>query len=299
MAGIRQRLVELGTAASSSKIGGVLYHVVCRRIDTFLIPLSKGRLAMGPPGHTVLVTTTGARSGKPRRASLAFMWQGEDMVVVASKGGAPRHPGWYYNLKSDPRVRVQYAGMVEERVAREAIGEERDRLFETMAGIFSNFGAYQAPRDESYDSGDGAVARLGEELRRGPSSRRPPDLGREEVGQRPVVPPVSGASMLQGAGGQGGSATARRAPVELYFSRQSGWLGPNCPQIHYGMETPRSGFIPAVVCVDGSRCRCDAEACGRFDPVVTAVRWGTMKEAEQSPPRGGNGNGNGDRGEDA
>lgn len=144
MAGIRQRLVELGTAASSSKIGGVLYHVVCRRIDTFLIPLSKGRLAMGPPGHTVLVTTTGARSGKPRRASLAFMWQGEDMVVVASKGGAPRHPGWYYNLKSDPRVRVQYAGMVEERVAREAIGEERDRLFETMAGIFSNFGAYQA-----------------------------------------------------------------------------------------------------------------------------------------------------------
>ncbi len=134
---------QLGIAASSSKLGGILYHVVCRRIDTFLIPWSKGRLSMGPPGQTVLITTTGARSGKSRKASLAFLWQGEDMVLVASKGGSPEHPGWYHNLKADPRVVVQHRGGIEERVAREAVGAEREALFTRMAEAFANFGAYQ------------------------------------------------------------------------------------------------------------------------------------------------------------
>ena len=144
MSGLLAWLNQAGTAASSSKLGGQFYHVVCRRIDRVLIPLSKGRLSMGPPGQTVLITTTGARSGKPRIASLAFSWQGDDMVVVASKGGAPHHPAWYHNLKADPRVRVQYRGAVEDRRAREAVGEERDALFESMSSSFSNFAAYQA-----------------------------------------------------------------------------------------------------------------------------------------------------------
>ncbi|MCR9096155.1 MAG: nitroreductase family deazaflavin-dependent oxidoreductase [bacterium] len=148
MAGIADTLERWGTAASSSKIGGILYHVVCRRIDTVLIPLTKGRLSMGPPGNTVLITTTGARSGKPRKASLAFMWHGDDMVIIASKGGAPHHPAWYHNLKADPRVVVQTRAGVEDRVAREAVGEERDKLFEAMATTYSNFAAYQARATE-------------------------------------------------------------------------------------------------------------------------------------------------------
>ena len=136
-------LQRLGIAASSSKLGGILYHQVCRRIDTVLIPATGGRLAMGPPGQTVLITTTGARSGRPRKASLAFMWSGDDMVVIASKGGAPHHPGWYHNLKADPRVVVQYRGGTEERRGREAVGEEREALFKEMAATFSNFEAYQ------------------------------------------------------------------------------------------------------------------------------------------------------------
>lgn len=143
MAGIIESLRRVGTAASSSKIGGILYHVVCRRIDTILIPISKGRLSMGPPGQTVLITTKGAKSGKPRKASLAFMWQGDNMIIIASKGGAAHHPGWYHNLKADPRVVVQYRSAIEDRRAREAVGEERDKLFEMMAAEFSNFSAYQ------------------------------------------------------------------------------------------------------------------------------------------------------------
>ena len=143
MAGFLESLSRIGVAASSSKLGGIFYHVVCRRIDGVLMPLTGGRLAMGPPGHTVLIRTTGAKSGKPRKASLAFIWSGDDMVVIASKGGAPRHPGWYHNLKANPRVRVLYRGASEERVAREALGAERDKLFGEMAAAFSNFAAYQ------------------------------------------------------------------------------------------------------------------------------------------------------------
>ena len=87
MAGPLEWLNRIGLAASSSELGGVFYHVVCRRIDTVLIPLSRGYLSLGPPGKTVLMTTTGARSGKPRKAAVAFTWLGDEMVVIASKGG--------------------------------------------------------------------------------------------------------------------------------------------------------------------------------------------------------------------
>ncbi len=145
---IRDRLVRAGTAASSSKLGGIFYHVVCRRIDTILIPLSNGRLSMGPPGQTVLLTTVGARTGRARKASLAFLWQGDDMVVIASKGGAPRHPAWYYNLIADPRVSVEYRGGIEQRIAREATGDERTELFDRMDEAFQTFSAYQARASE-------------------------------------------------------------------------------------------------------------------------------------------------------
>ena len=143
MGRVLESLSRAGVSASSSKLGGIFYHVVCRRIDSVLIPLTNGRLALGPPGRTVLLTTTGARTKEPRKAAVAFGWQGEEMVVIASKGGSPQHPGWYHNLKANPRLRTQYRGVDEKRVAREAVGEERERLFAQMAAEFPNFAAYQ------------------------------------------------------------------------------------------------------------------------------------------------------------
>ena len=143
MGSLLNDLNRLGLAASSSKLGGIFYHVVCRRIDSVLIPLSNGHLTLGPPGRTVLLTTTGARSGEPRKAAVAFCWHGDEMIVIASKGGAPHHPSWYHNLKANPRVRTQYRGVDEVRVAREAVADERDQLFGQMAAEFSNFDAYQ------------------------------------------------------------------------------------------------------------------------------------------------------------
>jgi deazaflavin-dependent oxidoreductase (nitroreductase family) len=144
MAQVLDWMSRLGVAASSSKLGGFFYYTVCRRVDSVLIPWTNGRLSMGPPGQTVLVTTRGAKSGLPRKTSLAFLWHGDDMVVVASKGGSPAHPAWYHNMKADPRVVVQHRGGIEERIAGAARGAERDALFARMAGTFANFAAYQA-----------------------------------------------------------------------------------------------------------------------------------------------------------
>lgn len=140
-------LNKIGIAASSSRLGGIVYDKVCRRIDRVLIPLTGARLAMGPPGQTLLLTTTGAKSGRPRIASLAFLTADDALVVIASKGGAPVHPGWYHNLMADPRATVQHRGGIEQRVARVAHGEERKRLYTRMEAAFSNFQAYQERAD--------------------------------------------------------------------------------------------------------------------------------------------------------
>ena len=68
--GLRSALRQWFHEFSCSKAGGIFYYVVSRRLDQVLIPLSKGRISMGPPGRTVLITTTGARSGRRRGIKL-------------------------------------------------------------------------------------------------------------------------------------------------------------------------------------------------------------------------------------
>jgi proline iminopeptidase len=65
-------------------------------------------------------------------------------IVVASKGGAPTHPGWYLNLVVQPAVEVQVRADRFRATARTATGEERARLWQTMAAIYPPYNAYQA-----------------------------------------------------------------------------------------------------------------------------------------------------------
>jgi proline iminopeptidase len=78
---------------------------------------------------------------------------GGDLAVIASKGGAPRHPGWYQNLVADPCVCLQCRGGAGECVAREAKGEERERLFAKAKLLYSTYAAH-----ELRDSGTRVVA---------------------------------------------------------------------------------------------------------------------------------------------
>jgi deazaflavin-dependent oxidoreductase (nitroreductase family) len=99
-------------------------------------------------GSTVLLlTTTGRNSGNESTTPLIFGLDGENPVIVASKGGAPEHPGWYRNLSKTPEVGVQIKGEKFRARARDAEGEERERLWRTMNGIWPHYDEYQTKTD--------------------------------------------------------------------------------------------------------------------------------------------------------
>lgn len=103
---------------------------------------AEGYLWNGVP--TLLLTTTGRRSGEPRTVPLIFGRNGDDLVVVASKGGAPDHPLWYTNLEADPRVAVQVRAERGEYVAHTAQGDARSRLWQLMVDQWPNYDIYQS-----------------------------------------------------------------------------------------------------------------------------------------------------------
>jgi len=109
---------------------------------------AKGGKGVGQFGNRlVLLTTTGARSGKEGTTPVMYHRDGERYVVVASKGGAPDNPAWYHNLKTNPVARVEVgteSGTETFEVrAREAEGEERERMWAERVAIAPGFGDYQ------------------------------------------------------------------------------------------------------------------------------------------------------------
>jgi deazaflavin-dependent oxidoreductase (nitroreductase family) len=94
-------------------------------------------------GATCLVLTTkGRKTGQDRKFALIFARDGDDCIVVASKGGAPSHPGWYLNLEANPEVTVQVAHRTFKAVARTAIGQERERLWDLVNRQWPNYAVY-------------------------------------------------------------------------------------------------------------------------------------------------------------
>jgi deazaflavin-dependent oxidoreductase (nitroreductase family) len=91
----------------------------------------------------LVLTTTGARTGLPRVVPLVYSTDNGRLVVIASKGGAPTHPDWFYNLRANPVVTVEVG--TETFPARATIpeGAERKRLFDQMAAQMPGFAEYQ------------------------------------------------------------------------------------------------------------------------------------------------------------
>jgi deazaflavin-dependent oxidoreductase (nitroreductase family) len=91
----------------------------------------------------LLLTTRGAKSGASYTTPLAYTRDGDRLVVIASKGGAPTHPGWYHNLVTNPEVTVEVGPEQFEARATPAQGEERERLFDAQAARMPGFAEYQ------------------------------------------------------------------------------------------------------------------------------------------------------------
>ena len=99
-------------------------------------------------GTTILLLTTEGRvSGEQRTTPLIHRTDGEDWVIVASKGGAPEHPGWYQNLQANPKASIQVKGEEIPVRAADAEGAERTRLWDLMVEVWPAYEGYQARTD--------------------------------------------------------------------------------------------------------------------------------------------------------
>ena len=92
---------------------------------------------------TLLLTTTGRKSGRELTLPLIFGTSGSDYVVVASKGGAPEHPAWYLNLDANSKVKLQVKADKFAAQAHTANAQERARLWPKMVEIYGPYADYQ------------------------------------------------------------------------------------------------------------------------------------------------------------
>ena len=95
----------------------------------------------------LLLTTTGARTGKARTTPVVYTRDGERLVIVASKAGAPTNPHWYLNLVANPEVTVELPDDTFKARASVAEGDERDRLYSAHAAVMPAFADYAAGTD--------------------------------------------------------------------------------------------------------------------------------------------------------
>ena len=92
----------------------------------------------------MVLTTTGAKTGKPRTAIVTYTRDGNAYVVAASKSGAPTHPRWYENLRTKPEVKIEAEGRTVDARATVAEGADRDRLWARHVEALPAFGEYPA-----------------------------------------------------------------------------------------------------------------------------------------------------------
>jgi deazaflavin-dependent oxidoreductase (nitroreductase family) len=102
---------------------------------------TKGTTMRGMP--VVLVTSVGAKSGKLRKTPLMRVEHDGEYAAVASLGGAPQNPVWYYNLKKNPHVELQDGAETGDYEAREVTGEERDIWWERSVAAYPDYADYQ------------------------------------------------------------------------------------------------------------------------------------------------------------
>ena len=108
--------------------------------------LTGGRLGGKFPGGApvCLVTTRGKRSGEPRTVALLYLVDGDDVVLVASKGGMAHSPAWYHNMVANPDVEVQIGSRTRPYRARRASDAAKGTLWPRLVAMYRDYDSYQA-----------------------------------------------------------------------------------------------------------------------------------------------------------
>jgi deazaflavin-dependent oxidoreductase (nitroreductase family) len=127
---------------AKSRAGGWYFVNVAMRVDRVLLPATGGRISSAPGQTICLLETVGAKSGQTRQTPLLYIPHGERMILIGSKAGAPRHPGWIHNLRANPRVRILAPKRTGDYNAREAEGQERERLWAKAVDYYPGYATY-------------------------------------------------------------------------------------------------------------------------------------------------------------
>lgn len=116
------------------------------KAHTFLYRATGGLIGHTGPGlpTMLLLDHVGAKSGIRRTIPLVYVRDGDDLVLIASKGGHPKHPAWFHNLRANPETTVQVGREKRAVRARVATPEERPRLWQRAVDSWSGFASYQA-----------------------------------------------------------------------------------------------------------------------------------------------------------
>jgi F420H(2)-dependent quinone reductase len=126
---------------------GVLRHLV--GAHTVAYRATGGLIGHRVPGAPpmLLLDHIGAKSGKVRTTPLAYLADGDDVVLVASKGGHPRHPAWFHNLMANPETTIQVGSERRAVFARVADDQERARLWPEVVELYGGYQGYQERTD--------------------------------------------------------------------------------------------------------------------------------------------------------
>jgi len=125
----------------ATKPGAATWRTIAAPIEATMLRATNGRAKLtGIP--LVVLTSTGARSGKPRDVPLSYLTDGDDVILVASNFGGARHPSWYHNLKANPRCDLHLGSRGGTFTASEVLGSERDRLYALAEALYAGYGKY-------------------------------------------------------------------------------------------------------------------------------------------------------------
>lgn len=133
-------LIRLGT----SRVGVWIGRRIIQPLDHLAYQSSEGRfMLINLLLPSLMLVTTGAKSGLTRSVPLAYLRNGTQLVLIASSLGARRHPSWYYNLRANPICRVRIQGCEQVYRARQAEGTEREDRWSEALRLYPGFGVYQ------------------------------------------------------------------------------------------------------------------------------------------------------------
>lgn len=133
----RGRLYLALCRLSATKAGAWFSVNIAWKLDPHLLTLTRGRLGTGGPLATALLESRGARTGRRRRNAALYFHDGNRVIIIASKRGAPKNPAWYHNLRKHPDVvfgRLPFrAEIVEDEAERQRLWDLADRVFPEYA----------------------------------------------------------------------------------------------------------------------------------------------------------------------